>query len=206
MTQINKELLEKYELGQCTDHERRLVLDWLDNDDWDALDTKIVQEQIPAQEGERLWENLETFIQQKGKKKINMPLKAVLSIAATVIFFLLGYALLHPYWTKQELSNMQLSNIEQVTLPFTLVLGKDSQAHIDVHTGYLTLSGEVLFTPNEDLILQHGNQSNLVFKAGETYYLSESKDRERIIIVKKDDITFLPAIVQKQLRKQFQIS
>lgn len=206
MTQINKELLEKYELGQCTDQERKLVLDWLDNDDWDQLVPDLSQDDISNDQGEELWNNLETFLNEKEQKNNTRILKSILSVAATIIFLILGYVTILPHITKQELNNSQYSNIEKVTYPFTLVLGKDSQAHIDVKTGDVTLTGEVLFTPTQDLTLQHGSQANLVFKAGETYYLSESKDPERIIIIKKDDFTFLPTIVQKQIRKQFQIS
>jgi len=206
MAQISKELLEKYELGQCTDQEEKLVLDWLDNDDWDDLSTKEAEKSITNEEGVELWNKLETYIQKEEPKKNLFFTKSVLSIAASIIFLVMGSIALLPYLTNQEVSDRQLGHVETVTYPFTLILGKDSQAHIDIQTGKVTLTGEILFTPSQDLVLQHGSQSNLFFKAGETYYLSESKDPEKIIIIKKDDFTFLPAIVQKQIRKQFQIS
>lgn len=206
MTQINKELLERYELGQCTDQERKLVLDWLDNEDWDQLATEESQAHITNEKGKQIWADLDTFIEKEEQRKNKFSLKTISSIAATIVFLALGYSLLLPSSTEQELNNSQYSIVDKVTHPFTLILGEDSHAHINIQTGDFTLTGEVLFTPNQDLTLQYGKQSNLFFKAGETYYLSESSDSEHIIIVKKEDFTFLPPIVQKQLRKKFQIS
>lgn len=206
MTQINKELLEKYELGQCTDQESKLVLDWLENEDWDQLAPDSVPADINNEEGTQLWNKLTPLFQKQEQPRKTLLRKGLLSITATIVFLILGYVTIYHYRVKQELNDSQYSNIVHISHPFTLVLGKNSQANIDIKTGIFTLSGEVLFTPNKDLILQHGEQSGLHFKAGETYYLAESRDPGRIIIIKKEDFTFLPAIVQKQIRKQFQLS
>lgn len=206
MTQINKELLEKYDLGQCTEQERKLVRDWLDNDDWNELAIEDNSEAIPPEQGKAIWNNLETFIEKEEQQKSRISFKYIRHIAASILFLLGGYTLLTMLYKNPENSAAHYSSIEKVTRPFTLILGKNSQADIDMQSGSLTLSGEILFTPTEDLVLKHGKQANLFFKAGETYYVVESKETNQIIIVKKDDFTFLPVIVQKQIRKQFQIS
>jgi len=206
MTQINKELLEKYDLGQCTEQERKLVRDWLDNDDWNELAIEDNSEAIPPEQGKAIWNNLETFIEKEEQQKPHISFKYIRHIAASILFLLGGYTLLTMLYKNPENSAAHYSSIEKVTRPFTLILGKNSQADIDMQSGSLTLSGEILFTPTEDLVLKHGKQANLFFKAGETYYVVESKETNQIIIVKKDDFTFLPVIVQKQIRKQFQIS
>jgi len=206
MTPINKELLERYDLGQCTEQERKLVLAWLENDDWDELAVADSAEDLTNEQGKAIWNNLETFIEKEEQQKPAISFKYIRHIAASILFLLGGYALLTMLYKNPENSAAHYSSIEKVTHPFTLILGKNSQAAIDMQSGNLTLSGEILFTPTEDLVLKHGQQANLFFKAGETYYVAESKETNQIIIVKKDDFTFLPAIVQKQIRKQFQIS
>lgn len=206
MTQINKELLEKYDLGQCTEQERKLVRDWLDNDDWNELAIEDSSEDIPNQHGKAIWNNLESFIETEEQHKPRINFRYIRHVAASILFLLGGCTLLTILYKNSENSAVHYSSIEKVTRPFTLILGKNSQADIDMQSGSLTLSGEILFTPTEDLVLKHGQQANLLFKAGETYYVAESKETNQIIIVKKDDFTFLPVIVQKQIRKQFQIS
>ena len=206
MTQINKELLEKYELGQCTDQERKIVLEWLDNDSWDQLDSEASTSEIQQEKGEILWSNLQGAIQTEQKPKRLHLVKYSVAIAASLLFVVTTYFLVANCSTIGEYDKVEYSSLEKIKNPFTLILSKNSQAQINIKTGNFTLTGEILFTPNQDLVLQHGQQDNLYFKAGETYYLAERKDSDRILVIKKGDFTFLPAIVQKQIRKQFQIS
>lgn len=206
MTQINKQLLEKYELGQCTDQERKIVLDWLDNDSWDLLEGEASTSEIQQEKGELLWNNLKDAIHTQQKPKRLSFIKYSAAIAASLLLVAAAYCLVANYSTTGEYAKAEYSSLEKIKNPFTLILGKNSQAQINIKTGNFTLTGEVLFTPNQDLILQHGQQDNLHFKAGETYYLAERKDSDRILVIKKGDFTFLPTIVQKQIRKQFQIS
>lgn len=204
MSIINKELLEKYELGQCTEQERIAVCNWLDNEDWDQLDGSI--DAVKQEDQELIWSNIEAFVDQKQTSTLRRLLKPSLSIAASLLFLIGAY-----YWFAIDSPDRinETASFSQATVKqqaFEFILGTNSKANIDLASGDFTLTGNVLFKPNKDIILQYGKQSNLLFKAGETYYLSESKDPNKMIIVRKGEFTFLPAIVQKQIRKQFQIS
>ncbi len=204
MTHINKALLEKYELGQCTEQERIAVCNWLENEDWDQLD--MDSDTVEEVDQEMIWSPIEAFVDKKESPVYRLWLKPAVSIAASLLVILGAY-----YWTSQgnPKASQSASLFSQASVKqqaFEFVLGANSKANIDVNSGDFTLTGNVLFKPNKDIILQYGKQANLHFKAGETYYLSETKDPNKIIIVRKGEFTFLPAIVQKQIRKQFQIS
>lgn len=204
MININKELLEKYELGQCTEQERIAVCNWLNDEDWDQLDT--TSEEIKQPVEAELWSSIEAFVDKKERPLSIRWLKPAISIAATLLFVIGIY---YCTSTKNPDALPATSIFAQASVKqqaFEFVLGTNSKANIDINSGDFTLTGNVLFKPNKDIVLQYGKQSNLFFKAGETYYLSESKDPNKIIIVPKGEFTFLPAIVQKQIRKQFQIS
>lgn len=209
---ISKALLEKYELGQCNDEELAAVQKWLESEDWDDLE--FSQEVKPGVK-EGMWADIAEVMDStpipKLEKQNPFLKKYRYAIAAASIVLLIGgyYSLA---LQKEEESNFQASNIEPGVVSFTkdafdMVLSTNSEASIDFETGSIVLTGDIMFRPKRDFVLQD-ERSNQVFnfKSGEVYFVSDREEQKKLIILSKKEMIFLPPAIQRKIKQQFHIS
>lgn len=76
---ITKELLERYELGQCTDQEEAFVSDWLANDllDEDEVNTDHVDITEENHVKQAIWSDIASHIDQKNPSEKLFPAKKI---------------------------------------------------------------------------------------------------------------------------------
>ncbi|MFZ4861769.1 hypothetical protein ACL9RF_06250 [Sphingobacterium sp. Mn56C] len=220
---ISKELLQKYELGQCTDQELAVVQAWLDNDDWNTLEAprhefdhvepeiwsalvKELDAETPIKDisgghsKQRSWSSPWAWFTQKG------------AAAACIALTLAAALALFYYQRNRETANFQAHNT-QPTLQwfnkasFDLALGGNSSARLDFQTGTLALRGDIMLKPKRKLTFYDAKtKTSLHFNEGEVYYVSEDPQNNRLIILRKREINFLPPPIQQQIRKQFHLT
>ncbi|MFD2969451.1 hypothetical protein [Sphingobacterium bambusae] len=211
--EISKALLEKYELGQCTDQERDAVQKWLDNDRWE--DEEDMPEEDQAVKAD-IWANLTAHIANEApsatplvtKKRVLWPIYA----AAACLLLVVAVSAVRLQFDASEKSLFYADNKQhdvawQHEQNFDLLLSKNSSAQIDLHAGSIALSGNIMFKPKRDFTL-HDTRNNRVFhfKRNQVYVLSEHPSENKFLVFQKDEMAFLPPPIQRKLKKQFQIT
>ncbi|GEM_PF-446214 len=210
--EVSKALLEKYELGQCTDQERDAVQKWLDDDRWEE-DGPQEEDQVVKMD---IWANLEAHITSEkpslaplaDKKRVLWPLYAaaaclLLVVAASAIYLQFDAAEKSLFYADNKQHNVAWQHEQN----FDLLLSENSSAQIDLHTGSIALSGNIMFKPKRDFTL-HDIRNNRVFhfKRNQTYVLSDHPSENKFLVFQKDEMAFLPPPIQRKLKKQFQIT
>ncbi len=219
---ITKELLERYELGQCTDQEQAFVSDWLANDLLDEVefntdDVDVVEETHVKQ---AIWSDIASHIDQKNPSEKVVPAKKsktlllwgnpwMQSAAASLLFMGIAW-FVYQSPSDVDYRSFSANNIHQKVMQwqeekFDVSLSKNSSASIDFRSGNMAISGDILFTPKKNLILYDAsNRAPIDFKEGEIYYISTDPDTSELMVFAKSDMEYLPPIIQKHIRKQFQ--
>ena len=208
---ISKQLLQRYELGQCSPEEEDVVRQWLDSENWEeeAFDDKHVPDGVRTE----LWNNIAPHIDQP-KEFIARPrrwqsLQRWLSIAALLV---LAIGLTWHFFSKNQGDHIVLNNTEvgvrwMCEDSFDLALRENSSVNINLRSDNLMLTGSMMLKPKRNLVL-HDQQNDMSFdfKKGEVYFISRDPDTSRLIIFRQSEILFLPPIIQRQLKQQFHIS
>ncbi|WP_437920316.1 hypothetical protein [Sphingobacterium sp. LRF_L2] len=213
---ITKELLERYEEGLCADYERLAVQEWLESDSVEvyALDETIDAPKVKAE----LWDEIASYMDRPDLESVSLPQKRKffsirkLTSVASVLIVCFGFAWY--FYAPSEVSSESFivkntnPGLQQLTEQFfDLTLTQNSSANIDVEAGKILVSGDLIFMPKRDLLLRdEQHKENFSFKEGEVYYLSVDPNTSELIVWKETDVQFLPAILQKHIRKQFHLS
>lgn len=212
--EIDKALLEKYELGRCTEAEIALVEQWLDREEWDELPTLIVEETL----GEKIWENvlLHTEAEENAQKAISATrLKSrkiiflISGIAASLIlFFYFGVSV--SFYGANEASELTVYNNEDAPIWvkedfFDVLLTRNSTAEISIRTRIISSTGDILLKPKHDFSLQDKySHSNFNFKSGLVYILSRDANTNKLLVFSEQELNFLPPAIQRHYINQFQ--
>ncbi len=204
---INKELLERYHLGQCTKNERDTVEQWLDSDNLE-MEGAVHGINDLANTKASIWSEVHRSTQ---KEKYSLPLRRWMSATAAVLLAVLGIGTFMldtefpDEFTFDNLSGDQIQNFEEHN--YNITLSKKSFVRIDTETGDLDVKGDIMFTPKKDLILHVCNRNHQIrLKSGETYILlAQNKNCEHVVLTRQE-LTFLSPILQNQLKLQFNIS
>lgn len=211
---INKALLEKYELGQCNDEELAAVHAWLDAEDWGCLDMeKDVDEAIK----DGMWADISSSVVTApiaqtvlSTPRISTIKKYWLTVAAACIVAIIGGY--YYYSPEEDLAVFQATNVEPDVISFSkdhfdVVLSPNSEANIDFESGNISLTGNIILRPKRDFVLQDGRSNeSFNFKQGEVYFVSEREEQKKLIILSKREMIFLPPVMQRRIKQQFHIS
>ncbi|MCL7986844.1 hypothetical protein M8998_02700 [Sphingobacterium sp. lm-10] len=228
---ITKELLERYELGQCTDQEEAAVSKWLDSPDLvldeleGELDLGTTKEHAIKQD---LWENIaahmdaSTPTERHSDLHYNQVSKDAflksrrttvtwLSVAASTIILLgIGWWGFQSSNKERQFFNANNSDNSVVLWEedsFEFTLSKNSSASINFQSGNMAVSGDVLFSPKRDIILyDEQNKTSLDFRQGEVYFISTDPDTSELVVYSKKELEYLPPILRKHIRKQFHLT
>lgn len=212
---ISKALLEKYELGQCNDQELAAVRAWLDCEDWGDL---TLEKEVDEALKEGIWADISSSMEtsRPGPSVVLRPGLFTINkywsgVAAACLIVIAGVC----YWfysPKEDLTSFQATNVEQGIISFSkdhfdVVLSANSEASIDFESGNISLVGDIMLRPKRDFVLQDGrsNQS-FNFKRGEVYFVSEREEQKKLIILSKQEMIFLPPVMQRRIKQQFHIS
>ncbi len=242
---INKELLERYELGQCTEQEQAIVKLWLDDEDL-TLDESLSRDDVSELKNDLtdaeqeatadlalkqdLWQNISAHMQHADadKQRVNIlpsrpsanralrkapfrQAKTWLSVAAAAAVFLcLGW------WTlvnrDNQSNNFNATNSEQTLMlweedGFELALSQNSSASINLQSENIAVSGDILFTPKRDFVLhdKHG-ETDFNFRQGQVYYISTNPNTSKLMVFSQQELQYLPPILRKHIRKQFNLT
>lgn len=242
---INKELLERYELGQCTEQEQAIVKLWLDDEDL-TLDESLSRDDVSELKNDLtdaeqeatadlalkqdLWQNISAHMQHADADKqganilpsrpsANRALrkapfrqaKTWLSVAAAAAVFLcLGWWTLVN--TDNQSNNFNATNSEQTLMlweedGFELALSQNSSASINLQSENIAVSGDILFTPKRDFVLhdKHG-ETDFNFRQGQVYYISTNPNTSKLMVFSQQELQYLPPILRKHIRKQFNLT
>ncbi|TDS12914.1 hypothetical protein [Sphingobacterium paludis] len=242
---ISKELLERYELGQCTEQEQATVRLWMDADDL-ALDESLSVEDLGVEQDnttsanqsdakdrvvkQELWHNISAHMQRPSsametkkawssssvgyrelRKRSFRQAPTWLSIAAAAAVFLCI-----DWWTlsksNSKSGNFNATNSEQSLMlweedGFALTLSQNSSASINLQSENITVSGDVLFTPKRDFVLHDKyGKTDFDFRQGQVYYISTNPNTSKLMVFSKRELQYLPPILQKHIRKQFNLT
>lgn len=211
---INKELIEKYHLDNCTQEERDAVEDWLfsENSEEELQDAPGLDKQGLQKE---MWQEIETVVPviERPRKSKAFYLQAdFLKIAATLIFGLItftAYRLLQ----NEQLSPLSINNDSAmdvrhvVTSGCTISLAPNTQTRLNYQTGYLALTGSMVIRPKKDIQLRLGAlEEEVILKGGQTYIaFNEEEGNDKIIIVNERNLADIPPVLQRALINQFNI-
>ncbi|ERJ61209.1 hypothetical protein [Sphingobacterium paucimobilis] len=212
---INKALLEKYELGQCTDQELAAVRDWLDNEDWGELDLKS---EVDVTIKEDMWADISGSMDISDSPPLKQlrhkifSIKRYWSAAAVVCILILTGVFYYSYKADEEFTVFQAANVESNVISFSkdyfdVALSANSEANIDFESGNISLIGNIMLAPKRDFVLQdERSNESFNFKRGEVYFVSEREGQKKLIILSKREIMFLPPVIQRRIKQQFHIS
>lgn len=212
--EINRDLLEKYERGECTEQEIEVVEQWLDHEEWDELPTLDLDQAL----GQEIWQDvlLHNEAEENAQKEISaVRLKSkkrilfISGIAAGLIacFFFAKQFHMSSHGEQRELaaSNKNESAIWLKEDLFDLLLSSNSTANINLKTGCFSLSGDALFKPKQDFSLQDKDSRNsFSFKRGLVYILSRDAHSNKLHVFSEQELNFLPPTIQRRYIQQFQ--
>lgn len=211
---ISKALLEKYELGQCNDQELAAVRAWLDSEEWGDLD---FDGSVGTDIRDEMWTDISSILNQpqtvikESRPRVSPIMRYWKGISAASIILLVGvYYLFYP--STEDLEIFQASNGKSEIVSFSkdhfdLVLSANSVANIDFESGNISLTGNIMFSPKRDFVLQDERSNrSFNFKRGEVYFVSEREEQKKLIILSKKEIMFLPPVIQRKIKQQFHIS
>jgi len=212
---ITKELLQQYELGQCSPEEERAVRLWLDSDSWEdeVFDESLVKDSL----GREIWSKIsppdvvstKILLPQVSEGGFWVCIRPWFSVAALLILSIglswFFYANKQDYHFESKNTDAGLKWMRKNC--FDLALSENSSANINLRSGNLLLSGGMILKPKCDMVL-HDRQNNIAldFREGEIYFISRDPDTSRLIVLRRSELSFLPPIIQRQLKKQFHIT
>lgn len=209
---INKDLLEKFASGNCTDEERQLVEEWMNNNhDIPELPLSETEKELAQK---RIWNNIAEKVTACRKDTM----RYTLSAAAAIVLLLSGMTLL---WHREDERYMELGGKNKVAevegMRFTLA--GNSQAKMKFTSGEaanIVFCGlmEVTNTSGKDrpyVFESSCEKSNytkksMLMKAGKTYIvLHNYYKKDEIIILNRDNLAGLPDAITAQISEQFRI-
>lgn len=212
---ISKELLQRYQLGQCSPEEEHAVRVWLESESWEGqeFESSLVEDQI----GEELWQTIAPGDKRIGKSfdipnKLNRGWRATRIWTTVAALLVLSLGLTWHFHAKNKDYSFELNNTQSGLKwmrksCFDLALSENSSTNINMKSGLLMLSGEMMLKPKCDLVLSdRQNNISFDFKEGEVYFVSRDPDTNKLIVLRQAEIFFLPPIIQRQLKKQFHIT
>jgi len=209
---VDQKLIEKYHLNQCTPEERILVEEWLVDDNLDfsplslpQFDKSHIQSQI--------WENIAANIIEPTPIKVDNNRKRLIryiSIAASIV--ILFGLFIYKNNIDKEISYAIFDNSTSANSKYfeknsyELILGKHATAKINVETGEFFSMGTMVIIPKKDFEFSFiGTTEKKELKNGETYFILNSKNTGKQIILSQSELTFLAPTIQNQLKLQFNI-
>lgn len=208
---INKELLEKYHLGNCTADEQRKVETWLFNTETDDLD--LPRTQINFYQAE-IWKSIKAVTHEPKPQKSKTYFMWKGAIAASVVFLVLGFIfyLLNIKDTVSIPDSLSINNVAQsgvkqvIASDYSISVGPNTNARIN-HSGIIDLSGSILISPKENISLKFkGTDKKVVLKKGQSYIiLNGETGTQGIIVISERNLMDLPPVMQKQIVAQFGI-
>lgn len=203
----------------------------LDDDDDDELEVYIADDATEDSLIElELWQEISAHMQESATKshtaersennlvfrptKSNDPtikFAALIAIAASLMIILgMGWWFYPTTADKEHFFNA--SNSDKAVMlweedSFEFTLSKNSSASINLQSGNMAVSGDVLFSPKKDFKLydKHNNTS-LDFRQGEVYFISTDPDTSELVVYSKSQLEYLPPILRKHIRKQFHLT
>lgn len=215
---INRELLEKYHLNQCSKEEADAVEAWLfSGDSEEAL-------QLPAQESKdrhkaQMWNAIAQSLPadvpvSKRNSFFNLSFwsGAVAAVLLTCIMAITIYQLKIkarvqdiPFVAVNNTSSEHVRYFE--ASGYHIAVGTNTSTKINNETGIIDLSGSLLIRPKKDIqLLFKGSKEKMVFKSGQTYILLKGEDgNDKILVVNEKNVMDLPPVLQKQILNEFEI-
>lgn len=213
--EIDKELIEKYHLGNCTPEEEALVNAWLALDEFD--NSQLPNELHKTTDKQEIWSEISSFIEEKqiSKPKIsNHPIRLISKIAASLFLILtasLTYSYLNTQKEQQRLFAFDNSKGNQIkhidSGNYSIVMAPKSNGKIDLNNSLIDFCGSILLSPKKDIVLTlQGYHDKIKLKTGQTYIvLSNTCPSSKPIVVNEKDIVHLPPVLQKHLMTHFSI-
>lgn len=211
---ISKELLQRYELGQCSPEEEHVVRQWLDSNDWE--DDSYEDIQVNDEVGKDMWSNITSHIEHTVEPSIPLIQKRRgtntlrwLSAAALLALFL-GLSCF--FYSRSQDHQIELTNMREGLMwmrkdCFDLALQENSSIKINLRSDNILLSGSMFLKPKCNLSLyDRENKMSFDFIEGETYYIAKDPDTNKLVVFRQSEILFLPPILQRHLKRQFPIS
>ncbi|MEN5195156.1 hypothetical protein [Sphingobacterium faecium] len=208
--QVDHKLIEKYHLNQCTPEERNLVEEWLIDDTLDFPSLSISQADKSHIQSE-IWENISPHITEspviKNENLIKKRFRYIAIAASLLIIF--GF-----YISKNNIDKeISYAIFDNSTGPnskyfdknnYELILGKHATAKINIETGEFFSLGTMVIIPKKDFEFNFtGTREKKELKNGETYFILNSKNTGKQIILSQSELTFLAPTIQNQLKLQF---
>ena len=212
--EIDKELIEKYHLGNCTPEEEAFVNVWLANDEFD--DTQLPDELHKAKDKQKMWSEIASFIEEEqlSKSKTSKLTIGFISKIAASLFLILTVGLAYYYLnTKEEQQLVAFDNSTGTKVKYidsgsySIVMGPKSNGKIDLNNSLIDFCGSILLSPKKDIVLTlQGYHDKIKLKTGQTYIvLSNTCPSSKPIVVNEKDIVHLPPVLQKHLMTHFSI-
>lgn len=212
---INQDLIEKYQRGECSTAECRLVEEWLFAEDFtEELELPITEHK--ADHKTSIWEGIQAVLPADlpaQKTPVLMFWKG--AIAASLFIGLMGIAIYHLVYRADNLSSQVLSVDNTETLHVRhmdsdegdIAVGPNTLAKINYKEGTADLSGSMLISPKKDMqLIFKGSQEKISLKSGQTYIILNSKTgTDKMIVVTERNLMDLPPVLQKQIINQFSI-
>ncbi|GAA3953493.1 hypothetical protein GCM10022246_04450 [Pedobacter ginsengiterrae] len=214
--EINRRLIEKYHLDECTEEERKLVEAWLFSTDIEDLAILPLNED-KLDHKKQMWANIDAFITPDLKADQAKNTTIVFwqgAIAASLVIGLIC-GLLYLFVNKQEklpdfvsVNNAYSENVKHVnSLEFNAAIGPNTIAKINKDAGVINLNGSILLSPKKDIeLIFEGTHKKITLKKGQTYIILDNKSgKQGIIVVSQKNLLDLPPVIQKQISSQFDI-
>ncbi|WP_437921404.1 hypothetical protein [Sphingobacterium sp. LRF_L2] len=210
---VNKELLERFHQGNCSDAERKLVFQWLEMGDDEQL--FLSSDEMNNMEA-RLWQTIKPY----KEKRNTIVIYRFVGVAACL---LLLFSLLWNYNDHHApqfytLKGKEMRELMVHGVNFRMLSGGDAQLVADKNgtVGNLTFCGaiEISNTSEKDmeykLNLQCANSTfatkNVTLKKGKTYIAMHNYYKtDELVILKKENLIEFADMVPADLREEFSI-
>ncbi len=225
---VDKELIEKYHQNLCSEQERRLVEDWLFNDEAEeVLSLPIAEHQIHKDE---IWAGISRDIPALAEPKV-FKLSDYFSpfiktaVAASLIIGVLSSLTL--WWMHNNVWDQPVNvantgkfqNEKVQTSGLNIVLAPQSRANISSsayhQSGNIDFCGTILINPKEDFELTlkancadpNRGTEKIKLKKGQNYYAVNYRFNasNELIIVNEENLINLPPVLQRELIEKFKI-
>ncbi len=211
---IDKELIEKYHLGNCTPEEEALVNEWLANDEFDDL--PLTAKSPKTADKQAIWSEIASFINEEEIKlsKTRNVKTLIIQIAASLFLALTAGLTYYHFNTQGE--NRQVFSFDNSTGTaikhidsgsYSIVMGPKSNGKIDLNNSLIDFCGSIMLSPKKDVELTfQGYHDKIKLKTGQTYIvLSNTCPSSKPVVVNEKDIVHLPPVLQKHLMTHFSI-
>ena len=213
---VNKELIEKYHSGKTSPEESALVENWLLDDDTDiepALPKNLDKENTRNEMWDEIASTLPSGNRKVLKSRLYFSVAASIAVLLTLSYFLFGSG--HDKTDLNRVNASIIPNKEIHSKDYTISLGPESNASINVESGLIDFCGAILISPKKDIRLafndvcdgNHTNRGEINFKKGETYIaLNYRNNKDNGLVVMDEKLLMgLPPIVKRQIMDQFNI-